>query len=227
MSAPTTALIIGASGGLGGALAAHLEGRGCVVHRLSRSVDGLEITDEASVAAAADRLRDRCVVPDWILVTTGALTVDGAQPERAFRFLEPAVMARSFAVNAIGPALLFKHFAPLLPRSHPSVFAALSARLASVGDNHLGGWISYRASKSALNQVLRCGSIELGRRWPHAVVVGLHPGTVETELSMPYARGRYTASPAEAAAQLVGVLEGLGRKDSGGLFAYDGQPIPW
>ena len=111
----------------------------------------------------------------------------------------PRSSRRSAASRLLRPAR-----AAARAREHPAAailtLAALSARLASVGDNHLGGWISYRASKSALNQVLRCGSIELGRRWPHAVVVGLHPGTVETELSMHYARGRYTASPAEAEA---------------------------
>ena len=208
-------------------MARHLESRGCRVLRRSRSIDGLDITRDDSVASAAARLVAAGETPDWILVATGALTVDGTGPERAFKYLDPDVMARSYAINTIGPALVFKHFAHLLPRSRPSVFAALSARLASVGDNHLGGWMSYRASKAALNQVLRCGSIELRRRWPLAVVAGLHPGTVETVLSAPYAHGRFTATPAEAASQLVGVLEGLTPADSGGLFAYDGRPIPW
>lgn len=227
MPLPETALIIGASGGLGAALADHLADHGCRVLRRSRSIDGLDITDEASVAAMAKSLREAGESPDWILVATGALTVNGTPPERAFRYLDPQVMARSYAINAIGPALLFKHLAPLLPRSRPAVFAALSARLASVGDNGLGGWMSYRASKTALNQLLRCGSIEIRRRWPQAVVAGLHPGTVETELSRPYARGRYTASSAESAAQLVAVLDGLTPEDTGSLFAYDGQRIPW
>ena len=227
MPLPKTAMIVGSSGAIGAAMADHLEANGCRVIRRSRSADGLDVTDEASIVAAADALRDAGDAPDWILVTSGALTVDGVPPERAFRCLDPEVMARSYAVNAIGPALLFKHLAPLLPRDRPTVFAALSARLASVGDNGLGGWMSYRASKTALNQILRCGSIEIRRRWPQAVVAGLHPGTIESALSRPYARGRYTASPADAAAQLVKVLDGLTPEDSGGLFAYDGQPIPW
>lgn len=228
--APLRALVVGASGGIGGALAAALQARGVAVTTLSRSTDGLDITQEATVAAAAERLAAAGAAPfDWILSVTGALSVAGADPERAFRELQPDILAQSFAINAVGPAMVMKHFAPLLhpDRTRRTVLAVLSARVGSIGDNHLGGWMSYRAAKAALNQLVRCASIEIARKRPHAVVVALHPGTIETALTRPYARGRYTATPDQAAQDLLGVLDRLTPQDSGGFFAYDGQPIPW
>lgn len=224
---PQSALVIGSSGGIGEALCALLESRGCVVTRLSRREHGLDLTDEDTIAAAAARLRDAGAAFDWIFDATGVLAVDGVDPERAFRQLDPAVMLRSFAINAMGPALLLKHFAELLHRGRPVAFATLSARLGSIGDNRLGGWMSYRASKAALNQYVRSAAVEIARRRPEAVVVSLHPGTVETEMSRAYARGRYTASASECAEQLVTVLAALTPAETGGFFAYDGQAIPF
>jgi NAD(P)-dependent dehydrogenase (short-subunit alcohol dehydrogenase family) len=227
MPMPDTALVLGSSGGLGAALADHLEGLGCRVTRRSRSVDGLDLLDEASLARSAEALSAQGASFDWIVDATGALAIDGVDPERALRDLDPVVMARSYAINAIGPALLFKHFSSLLPRGRPCVFVTLSARLASVGDNRLGGWMSYRASKAALNQLTRCAAIEIARKRPAAVVVALHPGTVPTALSEPYARGRYTAKPADAAAQMAAVVAGLRPEDTGGFFDYAGASIEW
>lgn len=220
-----SALIIGASGGIGSALAAAFEQAGSEVITLSRRADHFELTDEGSIAAAAERLAGRTF--DRIVLATGALTIDGVPPETSFSRLDPAIMARSFAINAAGPAMVIKHFAPLLPRKHPSVLAVLSARLASIGDNRLGGWTSYRASKAALNQVVRCAAVEYARRRPQAVLLALHPGTIPTDLTTPYARGRYTASPQQAAAQLIAVMSGRSVADTGGFFAYDGSEIPW
>ena len=219
------ALIIGASGGIGSALATALAQAGAEVTTLSRQADQLELTDEASIAAAASKLAGRSF--DRIIVATGALTIDGVPPETSFSRLDPDTMARSFAINASGPAMVIKHFAPMLPRKSPSVFAVLSARLASIGDNRLGGWMSYRASKAALNQVLRCAAVEYARKRPQAVLLALHPGTIPTALTAPYARGRYTASPEESAAQLLAVMAGCSTADTGGFFAYDGSAIPW
>jgi NAD(P)-dependent dehydrogenase (short-subunit alcohol dehydrogenase family) len=149
-------------------------------------------------------------------------------PERSWREVDAAAMARAFAVNAIGPALLMKHFLPLLPRRGRSVFATLSARVGSIGDNRLGGWYSYRASKAALNQLVRTASIELRRRAPEAVCVALHPGTVATGLSAPFARaGLEVRSPEVAAADLLRVIGGLTAADSGGFFDHRGVAVPW
>ncbi|MCO4774123.1 MAG: SDR family oxidoreductase [Deltaproteobacteria bacterium] len=219
------ALVIGASGGLGAALVDELRARGHAVDALSRRTDGIDLTDEASLRDAARSLADRTY--DRIVLATGVLTVAGTAPETTFKRLDPDIMARAFAVNTTGPAMVLKHFAPLLPRKCPAVFACLSARVGSIGDNRLGGWMSYRASKAALNQVVRCAAIEFARTHKQARIVALHPGTVPSELSTPYARDRFTATPAEAASQLLEVMSGLEPADTGGFFAYDGSPIEW
>ena len=225
MPLPRTALVVGASGGIGAALCAELESRGAQVIRWSRSVDGVDITDESSIEAATARLDG--VQLDWIIVATGQLAVNGNHPERRFRDLSADNMATCFAVNAVGPALLIKHLAPHLPRDRPSAIAALSARLSSMEDNRLGGWMSYRVAKTALNQVLRCASIEVRRRHKQAVVVGLHPGTVDTDMTRAFHRGRTTAAPADCARQLVDVIDGLTPSDSGAIYDYAGLRIPF
>ncbi|RVU16313.1 SDR family NAD(P)-dependent oxidoreductase [Methylobacterium oryzihabitans] len=235
----TSAVVIGASGGIGRALAAALVARGdhAPVFALSRSgapgPDGTEagridVTDEASVADAAG-LVARAGPVGLVVVASGLLHRDGIAPEKALRALDPAAMAELFAVNAIGPALVAKHLVPLLPRSGRAVFAALSARVGSIGDNRLGGWYSYRASKAALNQILRTLAIEVARTRPEAIVAGLHPGTVGTGLSRPFrpdADAPGIFRPEESADHLLRVLDGLAPGDSGGVFAWDGQRIP-
>ena len=137
-------------------------------------------------------------------------------------------MARAFAINAIGPALLMKHLLPLLPRTGRSVFATLSARVGSIGDNRLGGWYSYRASKAALNQIVRTAAIELGRSRPDALCVAIHPGTVATRLSQRFAKsGLDIQSPETAALRILTVLDALLPNASGGFFDQHGQPIAW
>jgi NAD(P)-dependent dehydrogenase (short-subunit alcohol dehydrogenase family) len=137
-------------------------------------------------------------------------------------------MAKAYAQNTIGPALVLKHFTPLLPREGRSVVAALSAKVGSIGDNHLGGWHSYRASKAALNQVIHTAAIELKRTRPQAICVALHPGTVDTKLSAPFSKAGLDVRPPEvAAADLLEVIEGLTPEDSGGFFDYAGWPLPW
>lgn len=233
------AVVIGATGGIGRALVEQLAARGNhgTILALSRAeaaptpagTGRIDVTDEASVAAAA-ALAARDGVPiDLVLVATGQLHGPAIAPEKALKSLDPAAMAAVFAVNAIGPALVAKHFVPLLPRSGRCVFAALSARVGSIGDNRLGGWYSYRASKAALNQILRTLAIEVRRTRPEAVVVGLHPGTVTTALSDPFrpdADKPGVFTPDAAASHLLTVLEGLDAAASGGVFAWDGQLVP-
>ena len=139
-----------------------------------------------------------------------------------------AKMALAFALNAIGPALIMKHILPRLPRSGKAVFATLSARVGSIEDNRLGGWYSYRASKAALNQLVRTAAIELTRRSPDALCNALHPGTVSTTLSAPFtATGLEVHSPAVAAQHLLAVIDQLTADDNGGFFDWRGQPVPW
>jgi NAD(P)-dependent dehydrogenase (short-subunit alcohol dehydrogenase family) len=160
-----------------------------------------------------------------ILCATGALTIDGNGPEKSLRQLSPEAMAQQFAVNAIGPALVLKHFTPLLPKAQRSVFAVLSARVGSISDNRLGGWISYRSSKSALNQIVRTAAIEVARNRPTATVVAIHPGTVVTTLSDPYSGNRARLEPDVAARNILATLDNVRPSETGGFFAYDGTSI--
>jgi len=223
------AIVIGASGGIGAALVGRLQrsGRFETVLGLSRRDDGLDLGDEASVARAADAV-GRTGSPELVIVATGVLH-SGQTPERSLKALSADHLARDYQVNAIGPALVAKHFLPLMPRDRRSIFAALSARVGSIGDNRLGGWHAYRASKAALNMLLRNIAIETARTHPQAIVVGLHPGTVATGLSEPFQKGvppERLFTPDLSAGHLLTVLDGLEPRDSGGVFAWDGQRIP-
>ena len=223
------AVVVGASGGIGSAVEALLrdDPRAGAVSGLGRRSDpGLDLTDEPSIAAAAQALSIADGI-DLVFDATGALSIDGVGPEKTLRALDPAAMARQFAVNAIGPALLIKHFLPLMPRDRRAVFVTLSARVGSIGDNSLGGWISYRASKAALNQIVRTAAIEAARTHPQAVIAALHPGTVATRLSAAFSRGHTVFEPEDAAERLLAVVEGLEPAASGGFFAYDGSVVPW
>lgn len=216
----TRAVVIGAGGGIGAALAEALEEEGTAVLRLARS--DLDVTDEAGIKAAAARAG----APELVVVATGLLHDAEHGPEKALRDLDPLWLARQYAVNAIGPALVAKHFLPVMPRTGRSVFAALSARVGSISDNRLGGWYGYRASKAALNQLIRTLAIEDKRRNDRGLVVALHPGTVDTRLSKPFQqRGRDLFQPGRAAVQLLDVLDGLRPTDSGKIFAWDGAEI--
>ncbi len=217
------ALVIGASGGIGRALAAALRARGEVVG-LSRSGDGLEVTDEGSVAAALGALEPGF---DLVVVATGALVIGGVGPEKTLRAVTAEGLAAQFAVNAVGPALVMKHALRLLPRDRIARLAVLSARVGSIGDNALGGWYGYRAAKAALNQLLRTAAVEAKRTHPQSVLVALHPGTVETGLAPALRAGHPAVAPEVAAGNLLRVLEGLGPEQSGGFYDWKGEVVPW
>lgn len=165
---------------------------------------------------------------DLVIVATGLLHDDAKGPEKALTDLDPTWLARTFAINAIGPAIVAKHFLPLLPADRRAVFAVLSARVGSIGDNKLGGWYGYRASKAALNMFVRTASIELARTRPRGIIVGLHPGTVDTQLSKPFQRNVAPGklfTPATAAAHLLDVIDALKRPDSGNCLDWSGETI--
>ena len=224
--ASALAVVIGANGGIGGALRAELQNTAGVDLVIGLGRPGLDLCDEGSIARAvaempAGELR-------LVINAAGLLQDAGQAPEKALRDLDPAHLARAFAVNAIGPALLMKHFLPRLARKGRAVFAGLSARVGSIGDNRLGGWYGYRASKAAFNQLLRTAAIELARTHPEAICVALHPGTVATRLSAPFVRlGQPVLTPEEAANHLLAVLNGLQPVDSGNFFDWRGAPVPW
>jgi NAD(P)-dependent dehydrogenase (short-subunit alcohol dehydrogenase family) len=225
------AVVIGATGGVGAAVTAELKSSGAfaeVIGLSRRGAPALDLTDEATMAAAAAGVAARGIPLRLAFVATGFLHDETTRPEKSWRDLDPARLARAFALNAIGPALVMKHFLPLLAPSGKSVFAALSARVGSIGDNGLGGWHGYRASKAALNQFIRANAIELRRRWPDAVCVALHPGTVATRLSAPFGKsGLDVQTPEIAARRLLGVIDALDASQSGGFFDHRGETIPW
>lgn len=221
------ALIVGASGGIGAALAAALAGSGARVTALHRgSSPAIDLTDEGSIEDAAQSV-SRDGPFDLICIATGALALRESGPEKSLRQLDAGHLAEIMALNAIGPALVIKHFNRLLPRQGRSVVAALSARVGSIGDNRLGGWYGYRASKAALNQFVHTAAIEIGRRKKEAIVLALHPGTVQTRLSADFTSGRDTFTPDQAAAQLLDVMAGATPDMTGGFYDYAGKPIDW
>ncbi len=226
----SSAVIIGARGGIGAALADVLEKdpNYAQVIRLHReSNPPVNLLDESSIAAAAASLTAAHPPISLVLVATGLLHSNQNGPEKSLRELDPDWMIENFRINAVGPALVAKHFLPIMVKQGPICFAALSARVGSISDNRLGGWHSYRASKSALNMLIRNIAIEWQRKNPQSVVVGLHPGTVETALSAPFkgnpAHERF--SPARAAGDMLSVLHGLKPEQSGQIFAYDGSLV--
>lgn len=226
------AVIIGASGGIGGALAEALaeEDEFARVWTFARSLKGdshLDLSDEATIEAAAARVAGGPPV-DLVIVATGLLHDGQRGPEKTLKELDADWLARNFAINTIGPALVAKHFVPLLNPTGKPVFAALSARVGSISDNRLGGWYGYRASKAALNMLIKNAAIEASRTAKRSIVVALHPGTVDTSLSKPFqgnvAPGKLF-TPDRAALQLLDVIEGLKPVDTGKIFAWDGEEI--
>jgi NAD(P)-dependent dehydrogenase (short-subunit alcohol dehydrogenase family) len=221
------AIVVGATGGIGSALVANLtaDPRCASVEALSRaSRPPVDLLDETTVAHAASQLA--AGGPYHLIITSvGVLHGQDLQPEKSLRALDAVQMARSFAINAIGPALAIKHFAPLLPKSGRCVLATLSAKVGSIEDNRLGGWYSYRAAKAALNQLIRTAAIEIARTKPDARLLALHPGTVATGLSQPFNPAHEVFTPDDAAARLLNVMEEA--TSSGQFLAYDGTFIPW
>ncbi len=231
--------VIGASGGIGSALAAELSQTETVaaVNTFSRDPEmpetglyfryAMDLDDEESIADASSAAAANGPI-DLVIVATGMLHNGVVQPEKSMSQLDADAMLKVLAVNTVGPALVAKHFLPKMQRNGKSVFAVLSARVGSISDNHLGGWTSYRASKSALNMVIRTLAHEHRHRFPQSIVVGLHPGTVDTALSRPFKKRvpkTQLFTPEQAAQQLLAVINALTPENSGLFFAWDGRPI--
>lgn len=234
--------IIGASGAIGNALLQHYlaNENTTEIYVFSRvliqsddsrvKAFSLNLIDQNSIEQAVASISPQSL--DLIIAATGILhdkSYGQLLPEKSLKQLDAEKMAYVFAVNAIGPALLLKYFLPLLKRHSKAVFAALSARVGSISDNRLGGWYSYRSSKSALNMLIKTAAIEYARFNKHVVITGLHPGTVDSEMSKPFqsrVKEGKLFSPKQSAAHLARVLENLEQKDSGKCFGWDGQQIP-
>ncbi|WP_417608996.1 SDR family NAD(P)-dependent oxidoreductase [Parasphingorhabdus sp.] len=228
-----TAVVIGATGGIGAAIADTLETDGHFdrVIRFSRSAESpvsLDLSSESSIRDAAAWMKDNKLSPSMVFVATGLLHDGSRGPEKSLRQLDSDWLVQNYQINAVGPALVAKHFLPLMDRNDRIRFAALSARVGSISDNRLGGWYGYRTSKAALNMMIRNLSIEWSRKNANSIIVALHPGTVDTALSEPFQSnvpdGQLFDSQ-RAARQLLTVLKGLKPADSGKLFAWDGTEI--
>ena len=221
------ALVLGASGALGHVFVEALQtDAACTkVVGLSRSSQpAFRLEDEASIAAAAASLQG----PFHLIIdATGALTIDGQGPEKRMGALNAAQLARAFEVNTIGPALLLKHFVPLLDTDHRSIYAKLSARVGSISDNRKGGWYGYRAAKAALNMVLQTAAIEAARKRPQLVVAAMQPGTVASRLSAPFVPVQDCLTPSQSVAGLLSALDDLPAQADAHFVDYKGATIPW
>ena len=221
------ALVIGASGALGTAFCEQLEQdpRCAGVRALGRrTVPALDLERPETIAGAATELAAEAPY-QLIIHAAGLLHRDAIKPEKSFSAIEPEALQAVFQVNTLGPALVLRHFLPLLDPQ--GVMAMLSAKVGSIGDNRLGGWYAYRASKAALNMLIKTAAIELARTRPQSRLLSLHPGTVVSALSQPF-RGASSARPADVAAdQLLTLIDQLTPADSGHFFAYDGERLPW
>jgi len=247
------AVIFGAGGGIGAAMASRLtEAPNCSrLTLIGRNISKIEenvnasgdadikmlqadICDENSIADVAAQLGEHinADAPVQLFINACGILHDeenGLQPERSIRHLSNESFQKVFAINSFGPALLIKHFLPLMPHDQRSVFASLSARVGSISDNKIGGWYAYRASKAAHNMLIKTASLEARMKYKQAVIVGLHPGTVATNLSAPF-RGNVSPeklfSPSQSANYLLDVMDNLTIAQSGSVFAWDGKEIP-
>ncbi|APG46191.1 SDR family NAD(P)-dependent oxidoreductase [Phaeobacter porticola] len=237
---PQNIVIIGASGGIGSALVDYYAAqspttltavaRSPLPPRADVDTQRVDITDEDQLTAFASDLRCRNIAPDLVIIATGILSDEAElKPEKSYRQQSLTAFQRVFEINTFGPALVAKHLLPLMPRKDRAIFAALSARVGSISDNRLGGWHAYRASKAALNMLIRNYAIEMARSNDKMICVGLHPGTVQTPLSDPFSKNVPESAlfePAHSAAYLAQVIDGLSPDDSGRVFDWAGKEIP-
>ncbi len=241
-SAGSNAIIVGSQGGIGSALVSQL-GQSksfdkifCLSRQPSSSNDkrlisiDCDITDTESVELSKEKISAQVAKIDLVIIATGILHGDRIKPEKRMEDIEIPNMQQVFAINTFAPILLAKTFSPLMNTQTPAVLAAVSARVGSIGDNRLGGWYSYRASKAALNMYFRTLAIEMKRRNPKLVVTLLHPGTTDTRLSAPFQKNVPEGKlfpPEKTANYLLGVVDGLTPEDSGNFYAWDGKQIEW
>jgi NAD(P)-dependent dehydrogenase (short-subunit alcohol dehydrogenase family) len=243
-ASPRSALVLGAGQGIGLEFVRQLGDR-CdrLYATYRRSADALtaianprivplplDITDEAQIAHTIATIQATTPTLHWVIYCIGVLHDATLQPEKRLQQLHSDHLLRYFQVNSIGAALVAKHVQPLLKHGDRSIFAALSAKVGSIGDNHLGGWYGYRASKAALNMFLRTTALEYKRTCPRAIVVALHPGTTDTGLSQPFQRNvppDKLFPPERTVRQLLAVLDRVQESDSGEFFSWDGSQLPW
>ena len=232
-------IIIGASGAIGSSFINYYinQNPSNIIYSLSRkeikySNDNIkniliDIEDEQTIVSAAGICSEHGSF-DKIIVATGILHDENLSPEKSFRHLEKNKLEKVFSVNTFGPAMIARYFIPLLNKEKTSFFGVLSARVGSISDNKIGGWYSYRASKAALNMIIKSLSIEVARNNPNAIIVGLHPGTVDSNLSNPFQKNVSDGklfTPDYSIAKMTNVINSLTTRDTGNCFAWDGERI--
>ena len=220
------ALIIGASGGIGSALPEAINVAYGItdIVKISRSDDGLDITNEDSIKNLIESLDGEF---ELIFVTTGALEINGIGPEKTILQMTPENLRAHFEINTLGPALLIKHLHKLLPKERRSILVILTARVGSIGDNNLGGWISYRTSKAAVHQIIRTSALEIKNKFKESICIALHPGTVKTNLTQKYVGNHPSVSPDQAAKNILNVINSLSQEDTGNFFDWAGKKVEW
>jgi len=232
-------VVIGASGSIGSAFVREfIKIDNTRIYALSRSGTNfnnpkvvnyhIDIEDEQTIIRAINFITQEVNTIDIVIVATGALCIGEITPEKSIKQLSINNFNKLFAINTIGPAIVAKHFIPKLDKEHRTIFAAISARVGSIGDNKKGGWYSYRASKAALNMIMKNISIETSRTHPKCIVTMLHPGTVNSPLSSPF-RSNLIAenifTPAESVIRMIRVIDTLTPSDSGGFFSWERKQI--
>lgn len=231
--------LIGASGAIGSAITQQLidDKTTETIHTFSRTTTThaseridhrcIDLTDESSIKQAADELKDLPAI-DTLIIASGILHSSDWLPEKSLKDLSYEQFQKTFAINTIGPALVIQHFLPLINKQEPSVIGCLSARVGSISDNRLGGWYSYRASKAALNMLIKTVSIEMKRTLPKGVIIGLHPGTVDSNLSKPFQSNVPESklfTPEFSAQKLIAVMKQATTDMSGRCFDYKGDEV--
>ena len=221
------AIVFGVSGGIGSNIYNHLKRKNFKVYGFSRTTEHNDIISEKYLEDLSLKLIEQNIKIKIFINTIGFLHDNHYSPEKKLQDINLDYMKKCFEINTIPTALMIKYFCPLMIKEEKSIFATISAKVGSISDNYLGGWYSYRASKAALNQIIKTSSIEQKRLNKNLIMVSVHPGTVNTKLSSPFIGKRIVQTPSEAATKMINLLEKLTLEDSGLFFDYNYNIIPF
>lgn len=222
------ALIFGDSGGIGSNIYNQLKKKNFKVYGISRSnQNNNDIISEQYLRALANKFVEKKIKIKILINTIGFLHGKNHFPEKRFQDINDEYMKKCFEINTVPTALMIKYFSPLMIKDKKSIFATISAKVGSISDNFLGGWYSYRASKAALNQIIKTASIEQKRFNKNLILVSIHPGTVNTKLSRPFINKKKVQTPSESARRIIDLLEKLTLEDSGYFLDYNYEIIPF
>ena len=223
-------VVIGSSGSIGSALIQELTNQGFqnIIGFSRLSNPSLDLLNEQSIAQSAEFVKNKNIPVSLVFDATGFLYDDNHMPEKTYKNIDLSFMKKNFEINVMGPALIMKYFLPLLDCDEKSIFASISAKVGSISDNRYGGWYSYRASKAALNQIVKTASIEMKMKNKNAICLSIHPGTVESKLSKPFQKNDLKIqSPQESALHIYKILMTSSAKDTGCFYNWDGKKIEW